>query len=109
MAVPQTPFQKFVPTGETSKDFFVVGNRTNVLENGEKVRHIKGGYDFWAWNVGSVGLLQFEIPPFWFPFAIYDNWLLDMVIRSGERNAIDASELIEIHHPHHAQREGYSS
>jgi len=109
MAAPQKPFQKFVPTGKTSKDFFVVGTRTDVLENGEKVRHIKGGYDFWAWNVGSVGLLPFEIPPFRFPFAIYDNWLLDMVIRSGERNAIDASELIEIHHPHHPQREGYGS
>ena len=36
MAAPQKPFQKFVPTGKTSKDFFVVGTGTDVLENGEK-------------------------------------------------------------------------
>ena len=30
MAAPQKPFQKFVPTGKTSKDFFVVGTRTQL-------------------------------------------------------------------------------
>lgn len=93
-----------------AKTFFVVGTRIDVLENGELGgRHVKGGYDFWAWNVGSVGLLPFEIPPFRFPLAVYDNWLLDILIRCGERNAIDASELIGLYHVYHPQREGYGS
>jgi len=96
-------YEPFEGTGEMSEYWFTVATRVDILGNGKRERHSVGGYDFWAWNTKPNGapLLPFDIPPFRFPYSTYDNWLLDTLVQASDRNAIDASEVIEIlHHEH---------
>jgi len=109
LEVQQTPEQIYLPfnaTGKKSDNWFAVATRTNINEKGEEYTHSFGGFDFWAWNTkpkGGVPLLPFSMPHFRFPFACYDNWLLDMVVQSGQRNAIDASAVIDMVHYDHVK------
>jgi Nucleotide-diphospho-sugar transferase len=92
-----------------------------VDAQGERARHDFGGYDFWAWNTktsetaagGGTGtaipLLPFDMPPFRFPFANYDNWLLDMLVQVGQRNVIDMSDVIAITHHEHVRAGSHKS
>lgn len=96
-------YEPFEASGILGDFWFVVATRIDILANGSRERHTVGGYDFWAWNTEPEGppLLPFDFPPFRFPFATYDNWLLDVLVQSGERNAVDASVVIDIlHHDH---------
>ena len=93
----------FVDTGIMSEFWFAVATRIDVLGDDMRERHTVGGYDFWAWNTKPNGspLLPFDVPPFRYPFATYDNWLLDVMVQANDRNVIDASNAIEIlHHEH---------
>jgi Nucleotide-diphospho-sugar transferase len=95
----------YLPTGKSSDFWFAVASRTNVDAQGTRSRHIFGGYDFWAWNTKSDGipLLPFDMPPFRFPFANYDNWLLDSLVQASQRNVIDMSHVIDITHHEHVR------
>jgi hypothetical protein len=97
---PDGIYTKFHSTNTTNPYWFAVMARYDVDVQGTKTLHTAGGFDFWAWNVGSP-LLPFEIPPFRFPMAHYDLWLLDMMIQTGYRNAIDITEVAEIFHQEH--------
>ena len=104
-------YEPFVDTGSFNPCWFVVASRISISVNGERDRHTGGGYDFWAWNIEPDGppLLPFDVPPFRFPYATYDNWLLDVLVQSGQRNAVDASEVIDMFHLDHARVDGTSS
>lgn len=96
---PTEPHMPYNPTGRLSSDWFAISTRNDII--GDHVaKHTKGGFDFWAWNVGSP-LLPFNIPPFRFPLSTYDNWLLDMVTKSGKRNVIDVSDVVTLVHKEH--------
>ena len=107
---PSQVYQAFVQPqsgSRTTDDWFAVLTRTDVDANGQNpIRHQRGGYDFWAWNTGPTTkpLLPFDIPPFRFPLASYDMWLLDMMIQSSERAAIDATLALETFHKAHARK-----
>ena len=102
---PTEIYEPFVTTGKKSDYWFAVSTRMDIDANDTRRKHTAGGFDFWAWNTkpGGMSLLPFDLPPFRFPFANYDNWILDMVVQSARRNAIDASEAIEIYHYEHTR------
>ena len=100
---PKKTFEPFVETGEINEYYFIISTRIDIQLDGSQDRHTAGGYDFWAWNTKPDGppLLPFDVPPFRFPYASYDSWLLDVLVQSGKRNAIDASAVVNIvHHEH---------
>jgi len=101
--VPAQIYREFVSTGVKTEDWFAVAVRTDVSLKGERSLHNVGGYDFWCWNrrPGGPPLLPVSIPPFRFPYGTYDNWVLDMMIQSGQRAVIDATAAVGIvHHEH---------
>lgn len=102
---PTEMYQPWERDGSTTSDWFSVAVRTDVDKDGAKSLHTLGGYDFWAWNTDSP-LLPFPIPPFRFPFATYDNWLLDMMIQVGHRAVIDISATVELLHYEHKRLGG---
>jgi len=103
--IPYDLYQPFVSSGHTNPDWFAVTSRKDVSKTGQISGHTQGGYDFWCWNSrpGGPRLLPGEIviPPFRFPYAMYDNWILDMSIQSALRNTIDATAVLTLlHHEH---------
>ena len=96
-------YEPFKETGYTSDYWFLAVNRLDVSHSGVVTPHDLGGYDFWAWNTrpGGAPFLPIDIPPFRFPYAIYDNWILDMSIQTGLRNVIDATAILDIFHHEH--------
>ena len=96
-------YEPFEETGYSSDYWFLAVNRLDVSHSGVVYSHDLGGYDFWAWNtrLGGAPFLPIDIPPFRFPYAIYDNWILDMSIQTGLRNVIDATAILDIFHHEH--------
>jgi len=96
-------FSAFEQTEESTKAWFAVANRHDISSNGDVTLHDAGGFDMWAWNryPGGPPLVSVELPPFRFPLATYDNWLLDVVVQLGERNVIDGTETLKITHREH--------
>ena len=68
--------------------------------------HDAGGYDLWAWNIhpGGPSLLPFDIPPFRFPLASYDNWLFDIVNKEATRNVINITGAAKFIHKEHPRK-----
>ena len=100
---PTSLYNFYEPTGLSSPDWFAVVTRLDVSMDGSITRHDTGGFDLWAWNryPGGPPLLTVDIPPFRFPYATYDNWLLDIIVQLGERNVFDCTETVRLlHHEH---------
>ena len=116
---PTKVFQPFRDTGNHTDAWFAVSIRTNVDANGTQTPHLGGGFDFWAWNLvppknnkhaasknNNEPLLPFPIPPFRFPYATYDNWLLDMMIETAQRAVLDLSPVVTLLHQQHKRLGG---
>mmetsp|Transcript_17686 Transcript_17686/g.21109 ORF Transcript_17686/g.21109 Transcript_17686/m.21109 type:complete len:791 (-) Transcript_17686:271-2643(-) len=99
-----TPYSNL---GTGTKFWFAALNRWDKDENGLSTLHSTGGYDVWAWNVnlGGPSLLPFDIPPFRYPLASYDNWLFDMVNKANDRNVIDITAASTVLHVEHSRKD----
>jgi len=105
-----SPYSKFLKTNLHTSLWFAVVCRINV-KAGKRTKHTKGGVDLWFWNkLGNSPLLtDVKIPPFRFPMATYDNWLVDIVTQRGERNVIDVSSVVTILHDDHPRKNGFKT
>lgn len=107
MVKPTGIFKRFERTEKQTRSWFAVLTRTDIDTNGTATLHTTGGYDFWAWNVVTAKF-PLEVPPFRYPFAAYDGWLLDMMTQSSDVATIDASNVADLIHYEH-KRTGNST
>eukprot|EP00557_Chaetoceros_sp_GSL56_P006581 CAMPEP_0176487940 /NCGR_PEP_ID=MMETSP0200_2-20121128/6426_1 /TAXON_ID=947934 /ORGANISM="Chaetoceros sp., Strain GSL56" /LENGTH=652 /DNA_ID=CAMNT_0017884855 /DNA_START=2246 /DNA_END=4204 /DNA_ORIENTATION=+ len=92
-----------------SSYWFAAMNRWDVKNDGKRSTayvHNAGGFDLWAWNIDAYGpsLLPFDIPPFRYPLASYDNWLLDMVNKAETRTVVDITGVTKAYHMNHDRK-----
>lgn len=100
-------FGTYKPRGRATKEWFAVAARFDVYHN-ETVQtlHRMGGYDLWAWSTSSD--LGLAIPPFRMGRSMYDNWLLDELLRRGTRHVVDLTPCAPLWHTAHRRLFGTS-
>jgi hypothetical protein len=103
---PVQPYAPFQETSTVTSDWFVALTRYDVNLDGTVTYHSAGGFDFWSWNIRPNGpsLLPLDVPPFRYPLAVYDNWLMDILNQAATRVVIDATNLTRIHHHEHKDK-----
>lgn len=81
---------------------WVDGFRERTLRDG--ALHTYGGSDYFAWRpVGDPALAAVggRIPPFTYGRGKADNWIIEMAVRNGVVEVIDASTAVVALHPAH--------
>ncbi len=81
---------------------WVDGFRERTLRDG--ALHTYGGSDYFAWRpVGDPALAAVggRIPPFTYGRGKADNWIIEMAVRNGVVEVVDASTAIVALHPAH--------
>jgi hypothetical protein len=81
---------------------WVDGFRERTLKNG--ALHTYGGSDYFAWRpVGDPALAAVggRIPPFTYGRGKADNWIIEMAVRNGVVEVVDASTAVVALHPAH--------
>lgn len=107
LITPDTFLKPYKISDLNTKFWFAALNRWNYDNDVEKLKeHNVGGYDVWAWNIhqGGPSLLPFDIPPFQYPLASYDNWLMDIVNKEATRNVIDFTGVTKFTHKEHSRK-----
>ena len=110
LMMPKNFLQPYHYGNSSTKFWFAALNRWDEAKDGGGMEvHDAGGYDLWAWNIhpGGPSLLPFDIPPFRFPLASYDNWLFDIVNKEATRNVINITGAAKFIHKEHSRKNYY--